>query len=582
MKYRVKTAVLWVLVMVICIGMTGVHAEEAEKSLLSEIVEDIPYLKAELGGGYSGKTILYDTAHGRSIIQPNEGENKTVIRDREKAVVFYGKYRGKDEYKEYKKSFPELDIGFFMGPVSELGITAADIREHDYQIEISEPEKTEPFLVALAYAGVVDNEVFQIVSVTMLFDEECRPTEVRFHLASEIAQAEQTAYLEEQLTQRFEYIPGELFDEAFSDIRQQIEQIKPYEEVEVIDYIDELSNVVKVADEHFLNVLQAETRELSRKAGWDKKAVFAYLEAVDKKFGQFSRGYEGPQITQEEYLEQLDRIYKTAHLVGSDVYTYMFESSVLKPKKKALLVIDQMGGYLDSYGMLQLKPKDSFYPEMTPHSEFLEDYAESVRMAYEKKNQRYKQLDNQMIHQFRMYIDRHNIEYVRSHFEGRTDYEKLLNYAKEFGFSLYYGEPSRHHNKFSKSEPFLEQKCDKILTPNRLSEFIINVKTGEFVTEWDVLKDGAMQNVLSSTRCYREESAEGEKKIVDTESFNYAPADYVEAHQKLDVLPASPAKKEKEKMYLENSLKKKMKEIWKSPNKKDYKEKYRTPKDYLK
>ena len=222
--------------------------------------------------------------------------------------------------------------------------------------------------------------------------------------------------------------------------------------------------------------------------GGTKRAVFAYREAVDNKFGQFAKGYEGEQITQEEYLEQLDRVYKSAHLVGSDVYTYMFESSELKAKKKALLVIEQMGGYLDENGMLQLKDGDEFYLSMEPHSVFLEDYAQCVRDAYQKKNKTYKRLDDTMIHQFRMYIDKHNIEYVRNNFDGKTDYEKLKNYAAEFEFSLYYGEPSRHHNKIQKDSAFDGQKYDKILTPNRLSEFIINVETGEFVTEWDVLK----------------------------------------------------------------------------------------------
>ena len=352
------------------------------------------------------------------------------------------------------------------------------------------------------------------------------------------------------------------------------------EEVEVIDYIDELSNVVKVTDEHFLLVLQAQTEELADRAGWDKRAVFAYLEAVDNKFGQFAKGYEGEQITQEEYLEQLDRVYKSAHLVGSDVYTYMFESSQLKAKKKALLVIEQMGGYLDENGMLQLKDGDEFYLSMEPHSVFLEDYAQCVRDAYQKKNKTYKRLDNPMIHQFRMYIDKHNIEYVRNNFDGKTDYEKLKNYAAEFEFSLYYGEPSRHHNKIQKDSTFDGQKYDKILTPNRLSEFIINVETGEFVTEWDVLKTKDTQTVMSKGSSYKKEKESFQKKVVDTESFNYAPADYVEAHQMLDVLPASPAKEKK--LYLENDLKKLLKKTWKSPEKKVYREKYRKPSDYLK
>ena len=197
-------------------------------------------------------------------------------------------------------------------------------------------------------------------------------------------------------------------------------------------------------------------------------------------------------------------------------------------------------------GMLQLKDGDEFYLSMEPHSVFLEDYAQCVRDAYQKKNKTYKRLDDTMIHQFRMYIDKHNIEYVRNNFDGKTDYEKLKNYAAEFEFSLYYGEPSRHHNKNSKRQLHLtEQKYDKILTPNRLSEFIINVETGEFVTEWDVLKTKDTQTVMSKDSSYKKRKKAPKKKVVDTESFNYAPADYVEAHQMLDVLPASPAKEKK-------------------------------------
>lgn len=577
MKCKVKImAGLFLLTLMVSGRIQGVYAQPVQG------MEEEAYVRVDLGGGYLGKTILYDRERERTLVRPNDGENKTVIRNKEDVTVFYGKYRGKDEFEKGRKNFPETDIGFFQMPIDALGLEMSEIQANDYQIAVVEQEKTEPFLTALSYAGVIDNEVFTIAEVDLLYDEFCRPLEVRFKLASESAQEEQRVFVEDQLSQKFEYITKEVFEESFSEIENKIREIKPLKEVDVVDYIDELSNVVKIVDEHFLLVLQAQTKELVKTCGWDKPAVFAYLESVDYKFGRFGQGYEGQQITQEEYLEELDRVYETAHLVGSDIYTYMFESSELKPKKKALLVIKQMGGYLDSNGMLQLEDRESFYLEMTPHSEFLEAYAATVREAYVRKNKTCKRLDDQKIHQFRMYIDRHNIEYVRNFFEGRTDYEKLLNYAKEFGFSLYYGEPSRHHNKILQDGQFVEQTYDKILTPNRLSEFIINVETGDFVTEWDVLKDGAMKNVVSSSVAYRTVEETGAMKLVDTESFNYAPADYVEAHEKLDVLPASPGKKKDEKLYLENALKKQMKEMWKSPDREAYKEKYRTPKDYLK
>ncbi len=579
MRDKWKAAVLFLVIGVLtCIG--GMRVNASEDLFIEEILEDSTYVRAVLGEGYLGKTILYDIAGDKSVSYPNDGEHKTILREKEKATVFYGKYRGKDEHKKYEELFPELNIAFFYAPIKELGLTMSEVRAQDYQIEVTELEQIENFLIPLSFVGVIDNEMFTILQIDIAFDEACRPIEIRFHAASDVAEQERITYLEQQLYQKFEYITRAEVEDAFSQVKAEITQIKPFEEVDVIDYIDELSNVVKVTDEHFLFVLQAQTEELADSAGWDKRAVFAYLEAVDNKFGQFAKGYEGAQITQEEYLEQLDRVYKSAHLIGSDVYTYMFESSQLKPKKKALLVVEQMGGYLDENGMLQLKDGDEFYLNMEPHSVFLEDYAQCVRDAYQKKNKTYKRLDDPMIHQFRMYIDKHNIEYVRNNFDGKTDYEKLKNYAAEFEFSLYYGEPSRHHNKVSKDGTFDEQKCDKILTPNRLSEFIVNVETGEFVTEWDVLKTGNGQIVLSRSSSYQKEKERNRKKVVDTESFNYAPADYVEAHQMLDVLPASPSKEKK--FYLENDLKKFLKKAWKSPEKNVYREKYRKPSDYLK
>lgn len=588
MKYKLRIITGTFLMIILLI--TAVHtlnaesveqARERKQLMLSEVLDGEQYVNVNLGGAYLGKSAEYDRSQKRTIILPNDGANQTVIRKKNKATVFYGKYRGKDEYEDYRENFPELDAEIFLTPIKEAEISTAEIKENDYRIHITDEAKKEKFLIALSYIGAIDNEMFTILSVDILFDEACRPMEVRFELSAEGLEDERVEYQEQQLVQTYEYSTKEVFQSHFSEIEKAIKEIVPIEDVEIIDYIDELSNVVKMVDEHFLLVLLGETKELEREAGWDRAAIFAYLEAVDRRFAMFSRGYEGEQITQEEYLEQLERVYQTAHQIGSDVYTYMFASSSLSAKKKTLLVLDQMDCYLDENGMLQMGDGDSFAAEMTPHSEFLEDYAECVRLSYQKQNKKYKQLDNEMIHQYRMYIDRHNIEYVRNYFTGKTDYEKLRNYAESFEIELYYGEPSRHHNKIERNGSFKAQEYDKIMTPNHLSEFIVNVKTGEFVTEWDVLKPNGEKNLVSAAGSYKAAPKNQGRKLVDTESFNYAPAEYVDAHQMLDVLPATPAKGEKASLYLENQLKRMLKDIWKSPAKKEYKEKYRKPKDYL-
>lgn len=386
MKRKMRIIVGIFLLGISMIGLVcTVKAEE--EITLSEILKSEPYVKVNLGGGYLGKSMEYDILHEKTIVQPNDGENRIVIRDKDKATVFYGKYRGKDEYEEYHEIFPELDAEFFMEPMKKLDITAAQIRESDYHIQVTSEELIENFLIPLSYAGVFDNEMFMIMTIDILFDEACRPIEVSFGIISESAEYERVEYLENHLHQTYEYGGKEEFRTHFSKIEQDIRAIVPLEEVEVIDYIDELSNVVKMVDKHFLLVLRGQTKELEKASGWDKSAIFAYLEAVDRRFSMFSRGYEGEQITQEEYLDQLERVYQTAHLVGSDVYTYMFESSCLSAKEKTLLVLEQMECYIDANGMLQMGDGDVFDMEMAPHAGFLEDYAECVRESYQKKQE---------------------------------------------------------------------------------------------------------------------------------------------------------------------------------------------------
>ena len=56
----------------------------------------------------------------------------------------------------------------------------------------------------------------------------------------------------------------------------------------------------------------------------------------------------------------------------------------------------------------------------------------------------------------------------------------------------------------------------------------------------------------------------------------------MEAHDALDVQPATPGDRGKKTPYLENRVKRALKEVWESPGKLIYREKYKASKDYLK
>ncbi len=566
------------IICMFCIGKAGaVRATEAVPEVYEDILKNENYIEVSLGKCYLGKKIFYDIPNKKTLIEPFEEQKQIILREDENVEVYYGKYRGSEKYDNFRLVSSMLDIEFFFEPFLALQLTKERIEEENYFVHIEEEQEVEYFSELLIFAEVLNGDEADMDSVDILFDEKYRPVQIQFHFQSTILSMEQLEYLEQEMTQQYRYVSETEIEVKMRETEEKMSYLVPEKEITIEDYVTELPNILRARSRYLIQSLLYQGEELTKEYGWDKSAVLAYMEAVNTKFNLFgANGYEAQNVMEDEYLQEIERIYESARQIGSDVYTYMFEESKISPKKKALLVIEQMGGYMDNNGMLQFGEGDRFAPEMAPHSAFLEDYAECVRKAYKKKN-----LDSEVIHQFRMYIDKQNIEYVRGYYEGKTDYERLKAYAKNFNMKLYYGEPSRHHNKTEKEEKFKEQRYDKILTPNKLSEFIIDTETGSFVTEWDVLKKTKSNQVQSKPATYKNIEKSEKKKVVNSESFNYAPADYNDAHYRLDVLPATPADSRK-KTYLDNNFKRSLKKIWKSPERVQYKEKYKSPKDYLK
>ena len=98
---------------------------------------------------------------------------------------------------------------------------------------------------------------------------------------------------------------------------------------------------------------------------------------------------------------------------------------------------------------------------------------------------------------FRYYLDRQAIYYIRSHYEGANDYEKLLAYGKENNIEFDYTTGANYHNRFEKSDGFKRPYNMKVQVPQgnsakgkdlnnaRMVEFIVNLDTGEFESQWD-------------------------------------------------------------------------------------------------
>lgn len=265
-------------------------------------------------------------------------------------------------------------------------------------------------------------------------------------------------------------------------------------------------------------------------------------------------------------------------------------------------LIHKMGGYIDENNMLQLKEGFCIGEKIPPHGRIFQAIASNVEKVYSETGLcGLGGEKGRMIHQFRMYIDRHNIMYIRKNFkkEGMTDEEALKNYADAKSESgglngvKMLREPARFHNKYPAGLSYWKyqrgRENKKRLTPDFHSEFIID-REGNFVSQWNVLEEDAYGTIISDIEYYRRKYSvpqrqivdereslcrrtmsweEVQRQIMDTESFNYASRND-SVHQRLDIQP--PGK-------LDPDLRRQIAGEWKSPCKhaktlKDLKNRY--------
>lgn len=299
----------------------------------------------------------------------------------------------------------------------------------------------------------------------------------------------------------------------------------------------------------FLTGLREQSVNLKEIDGWDKDAIKGYVKGVSKRTADIKTG--------SELNARRDALYAETKEIGSDIYTEMYASSKLDSKAKVELVLKQLGAETDKKQFMHLTSQTHKISEnLAPHGDFNMYFRRDVVKALGNKNLNYQKNPlRQQVHFFRYYLDRQAIYYIRSHYEGATDYEKLLAYGKENNIEFDYTTGSNFHNRFTPKDGFKRPYNMKVQVPKgntkkgedlnnaRMVEFIVNIDTGEFDSQWDAydkhkLADGSYD---SDPGKYSNEEL---REIANTESFNYGPSKgqnsdltkfYIGKHGTLDV-----------------------------------------------
>ena len=279
----------------------------------------------------------------------------------------------------------------------------------------------------------------------------------------------------------------------------------------------------------FLTGLREQSVNLKEKDGWDKDAIKGYVKGVSKRTADAKTG--------SELNARRDALYAETKEIGSDIYTEMYAASKLDSKAKVELVLKQLGAETDDNQFMHLTSKTHKISEnLPPHGDFNMYFRRDVVKAFGDKHLNYKEdLLRKQVHFFRYYLDRQAIYYIRSHYEGANDYEKLLAYGKENNIEFDYTTGSNYHNRFTPKDGFKRPYNMKVQVPKgnsakgkdlnnaRMVEFIVNLDTGEFESQWDAydkhkLADGSYDS--NPDNYFKDELRE----IANTESFNYGPS----------------------------------------------------------
>lgn len=256
----------------------------------------------------------------------------------------------------------------------------------------------------------------------------------------------------------------------------------------------------------------------------------------------------------------------------------MLQRSWLPARLKIQLVLNHLGTYVDEHNFLQLAPtaKYHIWADLAPLAEFNVLFRTLVLQLYGKapKNSRPLVQENsdftRCLNLFRGYIDRQAISYLRQTYPVLpNDFWRLAVYAKQCGVELDFETGANYHNRhLAEQSDFVPENMKVQLAKNssygyfsrfndaRMVEFIINVDTLEFVSQWNVIKQEKTGKFCSDPEKYTVSEL---RALADTESFNYGiphgkgrvPWRYRYSHGNLDGV--NP---------LESDLRKRAKKFW--------------------
>ena len=241
--------------------------------------------------------------------------------------------------------------------------------------------------------------------------------------------------------------------------------------------------------------------------------------------------------------------------IGSVNYMRALKQSGLNAHEQLDLIINHhLQAYIDDHGFLQFPSTIyQFSSQLAPTSFFYPYFRDLVVTAYSKKEGLKADLLGRKVHLFRSYLDRQNIAFIRRYQRPflspeATDFQRLISYAQDNHFKLDFKTGATYHNRYhDKFTVPYNMKIQLVRNsyrwqnnPARMIEFIVEIATGKFVSQWNVYHFDEQGRIDTNPANY---STDQLRQVADTESFNYGipyggypvVGKYRHTHQLLDI-----------------------------------------------
>ncbi len=277
-----------------------------------------------------------------------------------------------------------------------------------------------------------------------------------------------------------------------------------------------------------------------------------YRQLIADGWGPFAGSY---YLWQYWRGRDCSKMFHELLCVGSPTYVRFLRASHLSAHEQLALILNaHLNASIDEHEFLQIHAtRYRLATELAPHSFFFSYLRELVIRAYpDQRGLKADQLGTK-VHLLRSYLDRQVIEYLRHyHWSDEpahsSDYERLLQYCQDHQLTLDYQTSANFHNRYHGEFTYPRNMKVQLMHDSqarryndaRMIEFIVDIATGQFVSEWNVYHETATGVIDADPTHY---SIAELHEVADTESFNYGvpygqyhvPARYRGTHQRLDI-----------------------------------------------